>query len=66
MEDKKVVEKRTEIEHRESEETVTPGIKNVNIGPDGTTQIQEEAVDEPVDKKTTITEEETVEEHSEP
>ena len=66
MEDKKVVEKRTEIEHRESEETVTPGTRNVNIGPDGTTNIQEEVVDEPVDKTTTITEEETVEEHSEP
>ena len=66
MEDRKHIEKRTEIEHRESEETVTPGTRNVNIGPDGTMQIQEEVVDEPVDKKTTITEEETVEEHSEP
>ena len=65
MEDKKTVEKRTEIEHRESEEAVTPGIKNVNIGPDGTTQIQEDVVEEPVDK-TTIREETTVEEHSEP
>jgi hypothetical protein len=65
MEDKKVVEKRTETVHRESEETVTPGTRNVNIGPDGTTQIQEELVDEPVDK-TTIREETTIEEHSEP
>ena len=66
MEDKKVVEKRTEIEHRESEETVTPGTRNVNIGPDGSTQIQEEVVDEPVEDTTTIREETTIEEHSEP
>ena len=65
MEDKKVVEKRTEIEHRESEEAVTPGVKNINIGPDGQTQIQEELVDEPVDT-TTVSEETTIEEHSEP
>ena len=44
---------------------MTPGTRNINIGPDGTTNIQEEVVDKPVDK-TTITEEETVEEHSEP
>ncbi len=65
MEDQKVVEKRTEIEHRESEETVTPGTRNVNIGPDGTTNIQEEVLDEPVGK-TTIREEETIEERTEP
>jgi hypothetical protein len=65
MEDKKVVEKRTETLHRESEEAVTPGVKNVNIGPDGQTQIQEELVDEPVDT-TTVSEETTTLEHSEP
>jgi hypothetical protein len=65
MEDKKVVEKRTETLHRESEEAVTPGVKNINIGPDGQTQIQEELVDEPVDT-TTVSEETTIEEHSEP
>jgi hypothetical protein len=64
LEDHKHVEKRTEIEHRESEETVTPGVKNVNIGPDGTTNIQSDVEEEPVDT-TTIKEEETVEEHSE-
>jgi hypothetical protein len=65
MEDKKVVEKRTETLHRESEEAVTPGTRNVNIGPDGQTQIQEELVDEPVDT-TTVSEETTTLEHSEP
>jgi hypothetical protein len=37
----------------------------VNVGPDGTTNIQEEVVDEPVDT-TTVREETTTLEHSEP
>lgn len=65
MEERKVVEKRTEVEHVEHQEPVTPGIKNVNIAPDGTTNIQSDVVDEPVET-TTVREETQVEEHSEP
>ena len=64
MEDREVIEKRTEIERRESEETVTPGVRNVNIGGDGSTQIQEEVVDDPV-STTTVREETEVQERSE-
>jgi hypothetical protein len=67
MEERKVVEKRTEVEHVDREQPVTPGVKNINIGADGTTQIQEsgDVVDDPVGA-TTVREETTVEEHSEP
>jgi hypothetical protein len=65
MEERKVVEKRTEVEHVERQEPVTPGVRNVNIGGDGSTQIQDEVVDDPVGS-TTVHEETEVEEHSEP
>ena len=67
MEERKVVEKRTEVEHVEHQEPVTPGTKNVNISPDGSTQIQDssDVVDDPVGT-TTVREETEVEEHSEP
>ena len=61
MEERKVVEKRTEVEHQE--EPVAPGTKNINIGSDGSTQIQEsgDVVDDPVGV-TTVRKETTVEE----
>jgi len=67
LEERKVVEKRTEVEHVEHQEPVTPGTKNVNISPDGSTQIQDssDVVDDPVGT-TTVREETEVEEHSEP
>ena len=65
MEERKVVEKRTEVEHVEHQEPVTPGVKNVNIGPDGSLQIQSDVVDDPVGT-TTVREETEVEERSEP
>ena len=60
MEERKIVEKHTEVEH---EEPVDPAIKNINIGPDGSTQIQEsdDVVDEPIGA-TTVRKETTVEE----
>jgi hypothetical protein len=62
MEERKVVEKRTEVTHETSE----PKSKttNVNVGPDGSTQVQEEAeiVEDPV-KSTIIRQEETIEKH---
>lgn len=66
MEERRVVEKRTEVEHVD-QEPVTPGVKNINVGGDGTTQIQEsgDVVDDPVGA-TTVREETTVEERSEP
>ena len=61
MEERKVVEKRTEVTR---EKTVEPQTKttNVNISPDGSTQVQEETevVDEPVGS-TVIRQEETIE-----
>lgn len=61
MEDRKVVEKRTEVQHEETIEK-EPGTRNVNVGSDGSTQIQEEdVVDEPVGT-TTVREETRVEE----
>ena len=67
MEERKVVQKRTEVEHVEHREPGTPGTTNVNISPDGSTQIQQssDVVDDPVGT-TTVTEETEVEEHSEP
>ena len=60
MEERKVVEKRTEVERKEP---AVGGTKNINIGADGSTQIQEsgDAVDEPVGV-TTVRKETTVEE----
>ena len=62
MEERKIVEKRTEVtrEKREPEKKIT----NVNIGPDGSTQVQEETeiVDDPV-TSTIIRQEETIEKH---
>jgi hypothetical protein len=61
MEDRKVTEKRTEVKHEETIEK-KPGITNVNTGPDGSTQVQEEdVIDEPVGT-TTVREETRVEE----
>ena len=63
MEERKVVEKRTTVT-REDHIDEEPKTTNVNIGPDGNTQIQEdsEIVDDPVGS-TIITTEETVEKH---
>lgn len=60
MEERKVVEKRTEVER---EEPVVEGTKNINIGADGSTQVQEsgDIVDDPVGA-TTVRKETTVEE----
>jgi len=61
VKERKVVEKRTEIER---EDPVVEGVKNVNIGPDGTAQVQEsggDVVDDPVGA-TTVRKETTIEE----
>jgi hypothetical protein len=62
MKDREVVETRTEVT---KEKPAKPGIKNINISPDGSTQIQEEdVVDDPVGTTTTVREEKrTVERH---
>ena len=65
MEDRKVVEKRTTVTREDHVDKVEkPKTTNVNIGSDGTTQVQEETeiVDDPVGS-TIITQEETVEKH---
>lgn len=56
---KTTVEKRTEVTREEREPKATPKTTNVNIGSDGSTQIQKESevVDDPVES--TITREET-------
>jgi hypothetical protein len=63
MDDRRVVEKRTEVER---ETPVEGGTTNINVGPDGTTQIQEspDLVDEPVGS--TTVRETTVEERRSP
>ena len=63
MEERKVVEKRTTVT-REDHVDEEPKTTNVNIGSDGSTQVQEdsEIVDDPVGS-TIITTEETVEKH---
>ena len=63
MEERKVVEKRTEVEVEQHKEPVVSGTKNINIGSDGSTQIQEsgDMVDDPVGT-TTVRKETTVEE----
>ena len=59
MEERKIIKKHTEVER---EEPVDPAIKNINIGPDGSTQIQEnDVVDDPIGA-TTVRKETTVEE----
>jgi len=62
VEERKVVEKHTEITREEPEPKLTPKTTNVNVGRDGSTQVQEESevADEPVGS-TTIRHEETVE-----
>ena len=65
MEERKVVEKRT-VEERsevEREDPIVDGVKNVNIAPDGSVQVQEsgDIVDDPVGT-TTVREERVVEE----
>jgi hypothetical protein len=62
MEDREVIEKRTRVER---EEIPSPGVKNVNVGPDGTTDVQEsgDMIDDPVGT-TTVNEETTVQEHT--
>jgi hypothetical protein len=65
MEERKTVEKRTEV-HREAKVEKKPGITNVNVGPDGSTQVQEEdVIDDPVGM-TTVREETIVEEKKKP
>ena len=63
MEERKVTEKRTEVEHQE---TTTGGTRNINISSDGSTQVQEnDVVDDPVGA-TTVRKETTVEERHTP
>lgn len=65
MDEYKRVEKRTEVrEDVETGETEPKMTTNVNIGPDGSTQVQEETeiVDDPVGS-TIIRQEETIEKH---
>ena len=65
MEERKTTdEKRTEVTREEREPKVTPKTTNINIGSDGSTQVQEEQeiVDDPVGS-TIIRKEETVEKH---
>jgi hypothetical protein len=63
VEDSKIVEKKTEVERETvSRERTDPKTTNVNVGRDGSTQVQEEQdiVDDPVGS-TIIRQEETVE-----
>ncbi|MGH2490040.1 MAG: hypothetical protein ACRDF9_00905 [Candidatus Limnocylindria bacterium] len=65
MEERKIVEKRTIVrEDIETGEAEPKKTTNINIGPDGSTQIQEETeiVDDPV-SSTIIRQEETIEKH---
>ena len=65
MEDRKVVEKRTTVTREDHIDGVEePKTTNVNIGADGTTQVQEdsELVEDPVGS-TIIRQEETIEKH---
>jgi hypothetical protein len=61
MEERKVVETRTEVTREDRVAEPKPKTTNVNIGSDGSTQIQEdsEVVEEPV-KSTIIREETTI------
>jgi hypothetical protein len=62
VEERKVVEKRTEVTREDHVAEPKKKTTNVNVGPDGSTQVQEEAeiVDDPVGS-TIIRTEETVE-----
>ena len=63
MEDRKIVEKRTTVTREDHvDEVEGPKTTNVNVGSDGSTQVQEEhdIVDDPV-ASTIVTREETVE-----
>jgi hypothetical protein len=64
MEERKVTEKRTEVEQQEP---AVGGTKNINIGGDGSSQVQEsnDVVDDPVGA-TTVRKETTVEERRTP
>jgi len=65
MEERKVVEKRTTVTREDHVDHVKePKTTNVNIGSDGTTQVQEDSdiVDDPVGS-TIIRQEETIEKH---
>jgi hypothetical protein len=65
MEERKVVEKRTTVTREDHVDLVEePKTTNVNVGPDGDTQVQEEVdiVDDPVGS-TIIRQEETIEKH---
>lgn len=65
MEDHKVVEKRTTVTRQDHvDHAPEPKTTNVNIGADGTTQVQEdtEVVEDPVGS-TIIRQEETIEKH---
>ena len=65
MEERKIVEKRTTVTREDHVDKVEkPKTTNVNLGSDGSTQIQEEEeiVDDPVGS-TIIRQEETIEKH---
>jgi len=65
MEDSKIVEKKIEVERETvSRPKTSPKTTNINISPDGSTQVQEETeiVDDPVGS-TIIRQEETLEKH---
>ena len=65
MEERRV-EKRTEIEETHEVPQRRPGTTNVNVGPDGETQVQEnDVVDDPVGT-TSVRKETTIEEKREP
>ena len=65
MEERKIVEKVTTVTREDHVDQVKePKTTNVNVGPDGSTQVQveEEIVDDPVGS-TIIRQEETIEKH---
>jgi hypothetical protein len=64
VEEHKRVEKRTEVREDAEVGEAEPTTTNVNVGPDGSTQVQEETevVDDPVGS-TIIRQEETIEKH---
>jgi hypothetical protein len=65
VEDREVVEKRTTVTREDHvDQTLEPRTTNVNVGPDGDTQVQEDVdiVDDPVGS-TIVRQEETIEKH---
>jgi hypothetical protein len=65
VEDREVVEKRTTVTREDHvDEVEEPRTTNVNVGPDGDTQVQEDVgiVDDPVGS-TIVRQEETIEKH---